>query len=63
MIFFLAAKRWSGELEILEPDKCDELRWCRLDDLPPTLMPYVKAGLHRAVAHITFSEYGWPIQK
>ncbi|AGL18589.1 NUDIX hydrolase [Actinoplanes sp. N902-109] len=29
--------RFHGELRNREPDKCSELRWCRLDDLPAPL--------------------------
>ena len=30
--FFFTARSWEGEPRIVEPDKCAELRWCRLDD-------------------------------
>jgi len=38
--FFFTARSWSGEPRIVEPDKCAELRWCRLDDLPDPVVPH-----------------------
>ncbi len=31
--FFLAARRWTGAVTNLEPDKCDELAWFDLETL------------------------------
>jgi 8-oxo-dGTP diphosphatase len=38
--FFFVARSWSGEPTIVEPEKCAELRWCRLDDLPEPVVPH-----------------------
>lgn len=38
--FILTARRWLGEPTVQEPDKCVELRWCPLDDLPAPLVPH-----------------------
>ncbi len=38
--FFVTARRWSGEPAIQEPEKCQELRWCPLTDLPEPLVPH-----------------------
>jgi 8-oxo-dGTP diphosphatase len=38
--FFFTARDWSGEPTILEPDKCADLRWCALDDLPQPVVPH-----------------------
>ena len=43
--FFFTAAAWSGEPRIAEPDKCAELRWCRLDDLPDPVVPHERAVL------------------
>jgi ADP-ribose pyrophosphatase YjhB (NUDIX family) len=46
--FFFAAETWSGEPTILEPDRCSELGWYALKDLPePIVDPVDKvlAGL------------------
>ena len=38
--FFTTCRRWAGEPRILEPDKCLELRWCRLGELPSPVVPH-----------------------
>jgi 8-oxo-dGTP diphosphatase len=39
--FFFTARSWSGEPRILEPAKCAELRWCRLDEIDDLSHPVV----------------------
>jgi 8-oxo-dGTP diphosphatase len=43
--FFFTAHSWTGEPTILEPHKCAELRWCRLDDLPDPVVPHERYAL------------------
>jgi 8-oxo-dGTP diphosphatase len=38
--FFFTARSWTGEPRIVEPAKCADLRWCRLDDLPHPVVPH-----------------------
>jgi 8-oxo-dGTP diphosphatase len=38
--FFFTARSWSGEPRIVEPAKCADLRWCRLDELPHPVVPH-----------------------
>jgi mutator protein MutT len=40
-IFFTAVK-WRGEVFNAEPDKCSELVWRDIDDLPKDTIPYVR---------------------
>lgn len=54
--FFFVAHRWSGEPRIVEPRKCLELRWCRLDELPDPVVPHerqVLDGLTQGLASYT----------
>ncbi len=43
--FFFVARSWSGEPRIVEPQKCAELRWCRLDALPDPVVPHERTVL------------------
>jgi 8-oxo-dGTP diphosphatase len=43
--WFFTARSWAGQPRILEPRKCLELRWCRLDDLPEPLVPHERMVL------------------
>jgi 8-oxo-dGTP pyrophosphatase MutT (NUDIX family) len=56
---FFTADRWAGEPRICEPDRCDELAWRRLDDLPPNMVPSVRAALEAWRRGESFSVYGW----
>jgi 8-oxo-dGTP diphosphatase len=56
-LFFTAA-RWVGEPNPLAG--CDELRWCRPDDLPTPTPRFVRrAVMHHLVAGQPFDEFGW----
>jgi 8-oxo-dGTP pyrophosphatase MutT (NUDIX family) len=51
--FFLTATSWSGRPVIREPVKCVELRWARLDRLPPPVVPHELDVLTRLRAALT----------
>ncbi len=57
--FFVHVRRWQGEPVNAEPDKCDELRWVNIDELPDNLIPYVKQGIQNHRNGIVFHEFGW----
>jgi 8-oxo-dGTP diphosphatase len=38
--YFLRATSWSGEPRIVEPDKCADLRWFSLHELPSPVVPH-----------------------
>ena len=48
--FFFTARSWSGEPRIVEPEKCAELRWCLLDDLPDPVVPHEAYALPGSAA-------------
>jgi 8-oxo-dGTP pyrophosphatase MutT (NUDIX family) len=43
--YFLTARSWSGEPRIVEPDKCADLRWFGLHDLPEPVVPHERVVL------------------
>ncbi|MFI5274251.1 MAG: NUDIX domain-containing protein [Ktedonobacterales bacterium] len=61
--FFVQVARWTGEIANAEPQKCDELAWFPLDDLPREVIPYVRHALERHKEHdqhgAWFESYGW----
>jgi len=57
--FFLTAARWRGEPANLEPHKCSELRWCRLDALPGNVIPYIRRAIENIQNGVTFDSFGW----
>lgn len=38
--YFFTATSWTGEPRILEPEKCADLRWFPLDELPEPVVPH-----------------------
>lgn len=58
--WFVTAHEWAGEVTNCEPNKCDELRWARLDDLPETIIPYVRRALDNYRQDRRFDAFGWP---
>ena len=57
-VFFLV-KKWEGEIENKEPDKCEQLVWDVIDRLPENIVPYVKDAIDNYRKGIYFSEYKW----
>ena len=57
--FFFEAMEWQGKPKIMEINKCDELSWVSLNQLPPNTIPYVKAAIENYRNKISFSEFGW----
>lgn len=56
--YFLTAARWSGHLANREPEKCDLLAWCPVDELPENTIPYVAYGLQCWRDGIPFTTFG-----
>jgi 8-oxo-dGTP pyrophosphatase MutT (NUDIX family) len=57
--FFVVVKRWTGSICNCEPEKCDQLTWCPLDELPENMIPYVRNGIEEYQKGIYYSEFGW----
>lgn len=38
--FFFETRSWVGKPRIVEPEKCADLRWFRLDSLPDPVVPH-----------------------
>jgi 8-oxo-dGTP pyrophosphatase MutT (NUDIX family) len=57
--FFVHVGRWQGEPVNAEPDKCDELRWTDVNDLPENIIPYVTKAIQNHYQGIVFDEFGW----
>lgn len=56
---FFTAKAWKGNPVNKEPDKCDELSWFTLDNLPGNIIPYVAYAIDCYGKGIEYSEFGW----
>jgi len=54
---FFTAERWEGEPKNIEPDKCDDLSWFPLDNLPPNTIPYIRQAIELSQKNIGYSEF------
>ena len=57
--FFLKASVWSGEVTNMEPDKCDELNWFGIQDLPGNTIPYIRRAIENYSNGVLFESIGW----
>ncbi len=57
--FFMTAGKWTGEIKNAEPDKCGDLDWFSLKELPDEIIPYIKEVLLNIEKRIIYSEYGF----
>lgn len=57
--FFVQVHKWQGEPFNAEPDKCDDLRWADVHQLPVNMVPYVRQALGNHLKGIQFDEYGF----
>lgn len=55
--FFVHVRQWQGEPHNTEPDKCDDLRWVNVHELPANTVPYVRKALKNHLAGIPFGEH------
>lgn len=45
MNFIFSTLDWKGEPRNCEPDKCSEVSWFSVDDLPPNVVPWLATAL------------------
>lgn len=55
--YFFLIKDWQGLTKIGEPEKCSELKWVDLWQLPESIVPYVKFALEKMQEGVLFSEF------
>lgn len=57
--YFFTCRNYDGEIEIMEPNKCDELKFYKTNELPNNMIPYVKDAIEHYQNNTPFSMYGW----
>lgn len=57
--FCLKVKSYNGEIKIGEPDKCAELKWFDIENLPDNIISVRKSALEDYRKGIIYNEIGW----
>ena len=57
--FFVHVRRWRGEPVNAEPDKCDQVCWVEVNNLPLNTIPYVRQAIQNHLNRVRFDEFGW----
>lgn len=57
--FFVICKKWQGEIINNEPDKCGDVNFFPLNNLPSDIVPYIEKAIKKTLAGVTFYEEGW----
>lgn len=56
---FFIAENWGGKIENREPNKCDDLSWFDLNNLPDNIIFYIKQAIDCIKNKVFYSEQGW----
>ncbi len=54
---FFVAEKWTGNIENKEPNKCDDLSWFDLGNIPDNVIPYIKEAINHIKNKIIYSEF------
>ncbi|MDP4011970.1 MAG: NUDIX domain-containing protein [Candidatus Roizmanbacteria bacterium] len=57
--FFIKANSWKGEPTIIEPNRCGDMQWFPISNLPTNTLPHVAQALEFIQNGIYFSEVGF----
>ena len=53
------AEVWAGTPENKEPEKCNDLRWFPITNLPDNIAPYIRQAIDHSSNKKLYSEWGW----
>ena len=59
LIFSYQLASGSGKIKNMEPEKCDDLRWFKINRLPENIIPYVRFAISKIRNKELYSEYGF----
>ncbi|PJA45491.1 NUDIX hydrolase [Candidatus Uhrbacteria bacterium CG_4_9_14_3_um_filter_50_9] len=57
--FFFTARKWSGEPSNCERDKCSELIWAPMDQLPEDVIDYYRQAFEKIREGEVYSAFDW----
>lgn len=57
--FFLKARDWRGEISNMEPEKCEQLTWFPVSELPSEMVSYIRVAIEHKQDGLWFESIGW----
>lgn len=57
--FFMITDKYTGEIKNCELQKCEELKWFPIDNLPANTIPYIRFAIENYLKGIYYSEFGY----
>jgi 8-oxo-dGTP diphosphatase len=57
--FFFTTNKWKGEIKNMEPNKCDDLSWFPINELPENIIPYINKAITCYTKGEKYCEFGW----
>ena len=57
--YFIVCQKYNGKIKIMEEEKCDEIKFFELQNLPKNIISYIKKGIEYYLDEKPFSIYGW----
>jgi 8-oxo-dGTP pyrophosphatase MutT (NUDIX family) len=57
--FYFEARSYEGAFKNMEPEKCDEMDFFPINDLPEKTIPPFRHAVECVVKGIRYSEWGW----
>lgn len=57
--YFIVCTTWNGDIVNNEPNKCDDLGWFNINQLPFNTVPYIRHAIRMYKESEYFSEFGW----
>jgi 8-oxo-dGTP diphosphatase len=57
--FFLKVHAWQGTIRNVEPEKCEQLEWFHVNELPENMITYIRKALMKDQQGIWFDSFGW----
>jgi 8-oxo-dGTP diphosphatase len=56
---FFTSKKWQGEIQNLEEDRCNELNFVDINNLPEDTIPYIKKAIECYQNRVGYFEFDW----
>ncbi len=54
--YFFIVEKWQGEPKIMEPEKCNDLQWFPIDNLPENMIHHEKYVFENIKKGVSYSE-------